>query len=429
MKDVLVLQAARFGDLLQTKRLILSLERKYTVHLCVDDSLVPLAKIVYPAAIVHGMPFHWKDARPEPADVSQRLENLREINFSRILNCNYSPLTVDICRIFEDDRVIGYRPARDTAGGIMRSPWARLAFRMSRERAATSLNLVDFWGWMDNWRQSLRGDAPVAATHVNPPARPEGKGIGIALSGRQPRRSLPMDVLAPFVNTLFMLMGKPRIKLFGSATEAGAAKRLLRQSPPEIQANTLDLAGKTDWTKLVDEMRGLDLLLTPDTGLMHLGAHLGVPVMAFFLSSAWCHETGPYGIGHIVWQAVCPVAPCLESAACSNEMRCLQPYKNTAFLRCLAGAAKGDFSRLAHMPADLQCWQTGFDEFGAILSLKGGNDEYAAKRKVARELIASWINPEKFSALSPETRGPRAQIIANELFPAGEWMLPPWRYC
>ena len=36
----------------------------------------------------------------------------------------------------------------------------------------------------------------------------------------------------------------------------------------------------------------LDVLLTPDTGIMHLAAHLGVPVFAFFLSSAWCHETG-----------------------------------------------------------------------------------------------------------------------------------------
>ena len=51
----LVIQLARFGDLLQTKRLLRSLQADGEVHLLVDDSLKSLAHIVYPGIEVHGI--------------------------------------------------------------------------------------------------------------------------------------------------------------------------------------------------------------------------------------------------------------------------------------------------------------------------------------------------------------------------------------
>ncbi|MBO4301301.1 MAG: heptosyltransferase, partial [Desulfovibrio sp.] len=58
MPSFLVLQAARFGDLVQTKRLLLSLAARGEVHLAVDGGLIPLARRLYPFARLHGLSVH-----------------------------------------------------------------------------------------------------------------------------------------------------------------------------------------------------------------------------------------------------------------------------------------------------------------------------------------------------------------------------------
>lgn len=55
MKQVLIVQLARMGDLLQSKRLVLSVlaEQNTKAHLLVDESLKALAETLYPECHVH----------------------------------------------------------------------------------------------------------------------------------------------------------------------------------------------------------------------------------------------------------------------------------------------------------------------------------------------------------------------------------------
>ena len=48
MPRQIVIQLARFGDILQTGRLLRALELEGETHLCVDQSLVPLARRLHP---------------------------------------------------------------------------------------------------------------------------------------------------------------------------------------------------------------------------------------------------------------------------------------------------------------------------------------------------------------------------------------------
>lgn len=105
---------------------------------------------------------------------------------------------------------MGYRPAR-RRGGITRSAWARLAFRLSERRAFSPLNLVDFWAHF--------APSPLAGELVNPPARPGGQGLGVVLAGRESRRSLPLPLLGRMLQILFSLLDGPRIRLLGTAAE------------------------------------------------------------------------------------------------------------------------------------------------------------------------------------------------------------------
>lgn len=427
MPKFLVIQAARFGDLVQTKRLLLSLAGRGEVHLAVDASLVPLVRALYPFVEPHALSVH---GRPEAEALARNTAVLlrwQGLRFEAVYNCNFSGTTAALCRVFEEGQVHGYRPV---AGGISRSPWARLAFKISERRALAPLNLVDFWG---NFASE-----PVPPHWVNPVATPGGRGLGVVLAGRESRRSLPVPVLAEVVRTAFGAMGGPRVFLLGSAAEKPAARQLMRQLPAKMLPSVEDLSGKTNWPALVDAVDELDALITPDTGIMHLGAHLGVPVLAFFLSSAWQHETGPYGEGHHVWQTSRACCPCLETAPCPYTVACGQPLAQVELLRSLVAVLGGISNGLPAAPAeekqwpalaaDLQLWRTGFDALGARSQLLAGHDPYEAERQYVREFLAGRLHVALSSAGSAVVPPPPAELeqwLCND----ADWMLPPGRYC
>ena len=72
----------------------------------------------------------------------------------------------------------------------------------------------------------------------------------------------------------------------------------------------------------MDELRTCDLLLTNDTGTMHLAAHLGVPVVALF-GSTEPRLTGPLGPGHRILRHHVECSPCFLRE-CPLDFRCMK---------------------------------------------------------------------------------------------------------
>lgn len=402
MKPVLVMQLARFGDLLQTKRLAAGLTQSgRPVHLLVDASLAGLARLVYPRATVHTVAAH---SRPDLAALQESVRELAEIDFRRVYNLNYSGLSAALTTAFDPETVRGHRLEQ---GQFKRDPWAAMAFRWTRRRRQAGVNLADFWA----------GYAlPLAeAATVNPAAEPKGGGLGVALAGRDPRRSPPPRVLAGVIQTLLPTLGAARVTLLGTAAERPAAKELTALLPERVARLVTDLTGRTNLEQLVDTVAGLDRLLTPDTGIMHLAAHLGVPVTALFLSNAWCHETGPYGLGHTVWQATLDCAPCLESAPCLSGVACLDPFASREFLRLATGKAG------VEPPAGLTGYRTGFDALGACCEPFCGPDPGRAGRLALRAFASRCLG------LDPGQDGDGyhpAPALAEDMVADPDFMLP-----
>lgn len=413
MPRQLVVQLARFGDLVQSKRLILSLAARGETHLCVDRGLAPLARLLYPQCTVHALPAH---GNAPPGEIlpacRETLAALRALNWDAVYNLNYSGLNLALSTCFPPDIVHGHQMV---AGQARKSPWAELGFRWTARRRTAPLNLVDFWAWTLQPGQSPFA-APLEPDLVNPPARPGGQGLGVVLAGREARRSLPLAVLVPLVQAALQGTGARRAVLLGGAAERPAARAFLKNAPPALAQRCEDLCGKTDWQGLITAVQGLDLLLTPDTGTMHLAAHLGVPVLAVFLSSAWAWETGPYGLGHRVLQAVTDCAPCVESAPCTNELVCLPPFAAKETLRAVARGL--DFTANA-LPPGLLPLATDVDALGQVLRPLQGADPAAIQREALRGLLA-----EQLLGLAPQ---PGVQATAETFFLERDWLLPPHR--
>jgi lipopolysaccharide heptosyltransferase II len=80
--------------------------------------------------------------------------------------------------------------------------------------------------------------------------------------------------------------------------------------------------GQTTLDQLIDELRECRLLLTNDTGTMHLAALLGVPIVAIF-GSTEPRLTGPLGNGHIILRHHVECSPCFLRE-CPIDFRCMK---------------------------------------------------------------------------------------------------------
>ena len=83
-----------------------------------------------------------------------------------------------------------------------------------------------------------------------------------------------------------------------------------------------NLAGRTDLLTLAALLQQAKLMITTDTGPMHIAAAMGTPTVALFGPTApW--RTGPYGRGHQVIQADRPCSPCFKRH-CPLSKKCMQ---------------------------------------------------------------------------------------------------------
>jgi ADP-heptose:LPS heptosyltransferase len=405
MKNYLVIQLARFGDLIQTKRLLNTLQARpeAVVHLCLDASLAPLARLVYPNAVLHPITAHGTGTGGSEAlrvllDNRRTFAELAATDFAAVYNLNFSGLNFRLAALFAPDKVEGYawRNGQEITGR-----WPAMAMRWSGFRRL-GLNLMDFWG-------AYCPDM-LPPEQVNPEAVPKGGGIGVVLAGRESRRSLPAPLLARITATLAGARKARRIVLLGGEAERAAGRGVTKELPASLQSMTENKAGRTDWAELVETVAGLDLLITPDTGTMHLAAHLGTPVAAFFLSSAWFSETGPYGTGHTVYQAVTDCLPCLETAPCQENVKCLDAFTDPGFQRFLVTGKAG------HAPHGMLALRSGFDALGQTFVPFAGVDADAPKRAVLRNFLLHYLRgaEPRFDRLE--------QSFARQLYREKDWM-------
>ncbi|MDQ3623924.1 MAG: lipopolysaccharide heptosyltransferase II, partial [Verrucomicrobiota bacterium] len=106
--------------------------------------------------------------------------------------------------------------------------------------------------------------------------------------------------------------------LFGTAKDAEIGEAATRGFFGQCR----NLIGQTTLAQLISELRRCDVLLTNDTGTMHLAALVGVPAVAIFGSTEPA-LTRPLGLHHQVLRHHVPCSPCFLRE-CPLDFRCMK---------------------------------------------------------------------------------------------------------
>jgi heptosyltransferase II len=109
-----------------------------------------------------------------------------------------------------------------------------------------------------------------------------------------------------------------RILLFGKEEERPIAHEIQRH----LGAKGIDLTGKTSLLQLAALLERCALLVTNDTGTMHVATAVGTPVVALFGSTP-PHITGPWGDDHVVVKKDVDCSPCWKRV-CPTDHRCME---------------------------------------------------------------------------------------------------------
>ncbi len=382
MQKNVILQLARFGDILQSRRLIKSLQEKGSLSLCVDKSQEKLAKLTYPEAEILPIQAFNADKKTLLAENKKIFEYIKNEAYTSAYIMNHSPMSYAFAHMFDYEQLRGYTVKN---GQEMRSDWVKLAFVHMRNRYEAPLHIVDYWAYF--------ADNPIAPEKVNPSAKeksnalfntensPQQMQIAIVLAGQEMRRSIPV---AKYVQIIKVFLSRfkhtqAQILLLGTPKEEGLARDFMVECGHAFK-DIKNLVGKTSMEELYTLINECDFLISPDTGTLHLATFLGVPTLSFYFSSAFCFETGPYGLGHKCVQILPSCAPCLEKAKCNNY-KCHETLSSPALLARLAGKKTqkeiNDFSIL----------ESSFDKVGVTYTQEEGILKERKEAQILRNLL------------------------------------------
>lgn len=335
--NILLVNITRLGDMLQATPTIAGMKMenpnaKVTVivekqfhdicrHLPNIDEVVPL-DLSFAARSITAEGEALVDAYEYIHSV---VEDLRARNFDYCLNMSSSGYTAMLLQLVDVPNKGGWS-ADEEGYRVIESDWAKL-FASSvfhQNRQYTALNLVDVFRCSADVEQhpqsllmSLNDSAKEYARNLLASAgfTDDGPLIAIQAGASQEKRQWSPARFIALVHELRSQL-KARIVMIGSKKELSIIDVI--KDAYASDPNVFVAAGKTDVAQVGAIIAESKLLVTGDTGPMHIAVALGTPVVAMFLASAFGYETGPYSEGNIVLQPVIGCGPCNPNKVCSG---------------------------------------------------------------------------------------------------------------
>lgn len=160
--------------------------------------------------------------------------------------------------------------------------------------------------------------------------------IGICAGAEYgPAKRWPLERFAEVVNTVGERQPEIEWQLFGAPGEAAMGEKLSGM----IRARHVNLVGRTNLTGLIAKLRACRMLVTNDTGTMHLAAALGVPTVSIFGSTEPV-LTGPLGAHHTIIRHHVPCSPCFKRECPFGHYDCMTGVTVERVVQAVEGVIK-----------------------------------------------------------------------------------------
>jgi ADP-heptose:LPS heptosyltransferase len=356
--------------------------------------------------------------------IDEIVQDLRSRNFDYCLNMSNSAYTAMLLKMLDIKHYGGWT-SDDEGYRVIESDWAKLfaSAVFHSNRHYNTLNLVDIFRCsadVEKHPQQLQMKVDEAseryASELLSKTGFSNQGPLIALqagASQEKRQWLPHR----FAKLIKILRDKynARLVMTGTKSELPIIDKILAETGPQ---NICVAAGQTSLVQLGALLKACDLLVTGDTGTMHMSVAVGTPVVSMFLASAFGFETGPYSEGNLVLQPIISCGPCNPTKLCSRP-DCHDLISPEFLAELTMARLAEDFHELPpsiQAPKDVVVFRTFFDEFG-FYDMKVLNQSLEDKKIVKfREAYRKvWLN-ELGQYQIPDTKSERPKLPMYDSF-------------
>jgi len=254
---------------------------------------------------------------------------LRARNFAVIYNCTHSISSAMLFKMVDCKEIIGAHLSDDWQF-VLRGRWTNYFFTSVYQRLYSDINISDVF-------RNLMEDAPPVP------------GLRFAITDddrNQAKEILAQHGVAPDDFLVCMQLGaSDEPKRWPAGHFAGLARRLVDERHAKIcllgveaeaplgeafekQAPGIatHLFGKTNIPQVAAILERANLLVTNDTGTMHIAAAVQCPILLLSVGYVHFRETGPYGEGHLaVERRKDYLAPMNKTDAPREDRGAIQP--------------------------------------------------------------------------------------------------------
>lgn len=388
---ILIIAITRMGDLLQASPTIQGLKNQYPnskITIVVDKSFASICKGIPGIDEIKELDMNYIARGVSEGGaglvgcydyVSNLVSELKNGNYDYCLNMSNSAYTAILIKLLDIKACRGWL-SDDEGFRLMADSWSMLfsAFVYHSNRDYNGLNLVDIFrcGAEVNkhplglqFSPSAEGEIKMRTLLSSLFKDTNGPLIGIQVGASQEKRQWSPRNFALLTKYLIQDLNA-RIIYTGSREESELVEAVQKEYSSDRAVN---LAGKTNIDELGSLLSFTDLLITGDTGPMHLSVAVGTPVVALFLASALCYETGPYSSGNIIIQPQISCNPCNPNYPCirpdCHDLISPELVNYLAKLRLKTSIDQDGFIQIAEdiaPPSQVRIFRTAFDSDGFL---------------------------------------------------------------
>ena len=335
IKNILILNMTRMGDLVQSTSSIAGLRKQYPnacITLMVTSAFEEFSKkipCINKRVVFDIKQFVDRDDKKLMlwVDVYKYLESilneLKDRKYDLLINLSHSKLSAFMISYLKIKNMRGFG-CDDNGDRITLDPWMQYFGIEPFNRQLNPFNLVEIFTRSagvapeENPIRILnKGDdiESVLKFFEIDSTNSEELLIGIQAGSSLEGRRWPPESFAKIADGLVESLGA-KIILLGVNSEKKLSEKII--SLAKHKAGITDLTGETNIDQLTSLVSRCSYLITNDTGTMHVAAALGTTIIGLFFAHAHPYETAPYSPGHLIFQARIPCAPCSYGVECNN---------------------------------------------------------------------------------------------------------------